>query len=80
MSTQIHPQHVVTRTHPSRMHPSPAHARHRRWGVIATGVVLALSVYALGLAWAANRLESGIQKSIHPLPVAMDEAGARGPE
>lgn len=74
MATQIHPQRIVTRTH-----ADPAHAKRRRWGAIAMSVVLALSVYALGLAWVANKLESGVQKSIHPLTVAMDEAGARGP-
>jgi hypothetical protein len=53
--------------HPAGTEPVPA-PRRRRWWVGATLLVLLLGIYAAALTWTTRRLETDIQKSIHPLP------------
>ena len=47
--------------------------RRARWLIaLATGVVL-LGIYAGALTWVTQRLETDIQKSIRPLPAAVED-------
>ena len=47
--------------------------RRRRWLIaLVVGVVL-LALYAGALTWVTQRLQTDIQKSIHPLPAAIED-------
>jgi hypothetical protein len=50
----------------------------RRWLIaLAIGVVL-LALYAGALTWLTQRLQTDVQKSIHPLPAAIEDHRAGG--
>jgi hypothetical protein len=48
-------------------------ARHRRWWWLSLAVVIVLGVYAGALAWVTRRVEAGVERSIQPLPAAMQD-------
>lgn len=48
-------------------------ARHRRWWWLSLAVVVVLGVYAGALAWVTRRVEAGVERSIQPLPVVMQD-------
>jgi hypothetical protein len=56
-------------------HDSPASRprAHRRWLWIGGLAGAFLLVYALGLGWAAQRLQTDVQDSIHPLTLAQPD-------
>ena len=47
-------------------------AKHRRWW-LSLAVVIVLGVYAGALAWVTQRVEAGVERSIQPLPVAVQD-------
>ena len=52
--------------------------RRRRWLIaLVVGVVL-IALYAGALTWVTQRLQTDIQKSIHPLPAAIEDHRAGG--
>ena len=53
--------------------PTPTH--RRRWLIIAGIVGVLLIAYALALTWAAQRLESDMQRSIRQLPTVQQDRG-----
>lgn len=56
----------------------PTPLRRRRWLIaLVVGVVL-LALYAGALTWVTQRLQTDIQKSIHPLPAAIEDHRAGG--
>ena len=50
----------------------PRRSNGSRWLIGLTILVVLLAVYAIALRWFALRLESDIQKSLRPVPVASD--------
>ena len=48
-------------------------ARHRRWWWLSLAVVIVLGVYAGALTWVTRRVEAGVERSIQPLPAAMQD-------
>jgi hypothetical protein len=48
-------------------------AKHRRWWWLSLAVVIVLGVYAGALAWVTKRVEAGVERSIQPLPVAVQD-------
>lgn len=50
----------------------PRRSNRSRWLIVLTILVVLLAVYAIALRWFALRLESDIQKSLRPIPVASD--------
>ena len=46
--------------------------RHQRWLVIALVALAGLTLYGVGLAWVAERLQHDIAATIQPLPVQED--------
>ncbi len=56
----------------------PTPLRRRRWLIaLAIGAVL-LALYAGALTWVTQRLQTDIEKSIHPLPAAIEDHRAGG--
>ena len=55
--------------------PVPAPAHRRRWLIVAGIVGVVLVAYALALTWAAQRLESDMQRSIRQLPTVQQDHG-----
>ena len=52
--------------------------RRRRWLIaLAIGAVL-LALYAGALTWVTQRLQTDIEKSIHPLPAVIEDHRAGG--
>jgi hypothetical protein len=48
-------------------------AKHRRWWWMSLAVAVVLGVYAGALAWVTKRVEAGVERSIQPLPVAVQD-------
>jgi hypothetical protein len=48
-------------------------AKHRRWWWLSLVVAVVLGVYAGTLAWVTQRVEAGVERSIQPLPVVMQD-------
>lgn len=48
-------------------------AKHRRLWWAALAIALLLGAYAATLAWVAERVEAGVERSIQPLPVVMQD-------
>ena len=60
--------------HPHAMETDAARsAKHRRWWWLSLAVVIVLGVYAGALAWVTKRVEAGVERSIQPLPVAVQD-------
>lgn len=51
--------------------PTPARLRRRHWRNVALLVAGVLLVYLLGLAWITHYVETGVEHSLHPLPVVL---------
>ncbi len=49
----------------------PAAARRRHWWIAALALLVVLGSYAATLAWVTRRLETDVQKSIHPVPAVL---------
>ena len=52
---------------------APLMLRRRRWLIAIGATVAVLTVYVGVLTWVTRRLETDIQKSIRPLPAAMED-------
>ena len=52
---------------------APAMLRRKRWLVAIGAAVAVLAIYVGVLTWVTRRLETDIQKSIRPLPAAMED-------
>jgi hypothetical protein len=52
---------------------TPPH--RRRWLIVAGIIGVLLIAYALALTWAAQRLESDMQRSIRQLPTVQQDHG-----
>ena len=48
-------------------------AKYRRWWWLSLVVAIVLGVYAGTLAWVTKRVEAGVERSIQPLPVVMQD-------
>jgi hypothetical protein len=48
-------------------------AKHRRWWWLSLVVAIVLGVYVGALAWVTQRVEAGVERSIQPLPAAMQD-------
>lgn len=48
-------------------------AKQRRWCWLALVVAILLGAYAGTLAWVTKRVEAGVERSIQPLPVVMQD-------
>ena len=60
--------------HPHALETDAARsAKHRRWWWLSLAIVIVLGVYAGGLAWVTRRVEAGVERSIQPLPVVMQD-------
>lgn len=74
---------MVTQANPMptspRMHAGHTRPRHRRWWVIGTIIALSLGVYALGLTWAIDHVEAGVEGSIRVAPVVARANDANTP-
>ena len=57
-----------------RVHAStaPKPAGRRRW-IVAIAVLVLLGGYAVALTWVGRRLETDVQKSIHPMPAMLTD-------
>ncbi|MFS8064270.1 MAG: hypothetical protein ACMG5Z_06730 [Luteimonas sp.] len=55
--------------------PVPTPLNRRRWLIVAGIVGVLLVAYALALTWAAQRLESDMQRSIRQLPPVQQDRG-----
>ena len=51
----------------------PMMLRRKRWLIGIGAAVAVLAVYVGVLTWVTRRLETDIQKSIRPLPAAMED-------
>lgn len=54
---------------------APKPAGRRRW-IVAIAVLLLLGGYAAALTWVGRRLETDVQKSIHPMPAMLTDQRA----
>lgn len=48
-------------------------AKYRRWWWMSLAVAIVLGAYAGALAWVTKRVEAGVERSIQPLPVAVQD-------
>lgn len=55
---------------PATVSPSQT-ARRRHWRRVGLLVLVFLVAYALGLAWLAERVEAGVEQSLHPAPAVL---------
>lgn len=58
------------RAHASTAAPKPV--GRRRW-IVAIAVLVLLGGYAAALTWVGRRLETDVQKSIHPMPAMLTD-------
>jgi hypothetical protein len=66
----LHPHALETRTLETDTARS---AKYRRWWWMSLAVAVVLGVYAGALAWVTKRVEAGVERSIQPLPVAVQD-------
>ena len=64
--------------HPHAIHNPPLDAdarsaKQRRWCWAALVIAILLGAYAGTLAWVTKRVEAGVERSIQPLPVVMQD-------
>ncbi len=65
--------------HPHALHDHPLDdpagrgAKQRRWCWVALVVAILLGAYAGTLAWVTKRVEAGVERSIQPLPVMVQD-------
>ena len=61
-------------TRPSSIeHPSAGDARLRKLCWMAIALAVLLGTYAGTLAWATRTVEAGVERSIQPLPVMLQD-------